>query len=582
MCGLAGIVRFDAPGSAHEARLVRLRDRLAHRGPDDAGMRLCSHAALGHRRLALIDREHGAQPMVSPDGRYSLVYNGEVYESATPPAWPLRTRSDAERVLAAFAAAGPEALAGLNGMFALFVWDEVEQVGYAARDRLGIKPLAYTWDGTELVFASEAGALARERPSRRADRDGVLEYLVAPCFSGVERTMFDGIHYLEPGELLRIDRSGLSRSRWAPRHRPIARGEQDETEAIARVRETLGPAVQRARRADVPVATFLSGGLDSTLIAALSPDAPAFSARYAAHDAFDHGASRLVVSDDVPLAEQAARELGLAHEWVDLPATPTATSLDAIARIDDALPAWEQELTQHHLFAAVHARGLKAVLVGDAADETHHGYHFLLDAEATTSPEALLRRFAGVPIRRDAMTDPIDHFAGHYRARLAEWGLGYGSPDDGRAATASLLRERFLPRLLHNGDIHSMAFSVEARVPFGDLALLAAADRVPMSLALAGGVEKRVLREAARGLLPEPFRTRRKSALPKAPTVDEAYRSLGRAVLAEPHPLVRAWVDAEGLSALLVRPQWSEAERGAVFRVVGLQSWADHFEIEAP
>src|SRR4051794_21646268 len=215
MCGLAGIIDFAAPAAANEARVRRMRDALRHRGPDGGGLSLGSHAALGHTRLAVVDRAGGAQPVRSPDGRLTLIYNGEVYNHQELRRelrrhWEFRSLCDAEAVLAAFAVLGPDCLSRLNGMFAFFVWDELLQHGFGARDVLGIKPLLYRLRGGELLFASEAKAILRaDGRAPVADAEGVLEYLVAPCFSGVSRSMFAGVTPLPAGHSFTIDREGM-------------------------------------------------------------------------------------------------------------------------------------------------------------------------------------------------------------------------------------------------------------------------------------------------------------------------------------------------------------------------------------
>jgi asparagine synthetase B (glutamine-hydrolysing) len=214
MCGIAGLVRFDGGALAERTRerARAMRAALRHRGPDGEGEAALADAILEHTRLALLDRAGGAQPMSTPDGRYTIVYNGEVYnheELRARLAYPFRTRSDAETVLAAFVAWGPECVHAFNGMFSFFVWDGAARRGFAARDPLGVKPLAYAWDGVEFAFASEAHVVARAREVPvRAHVGAVLEVLVAPCFSGVERPMFDGVEYLPPGHWLELGPEG--------------------------------------------------------------------------------------------------------------------------------------------------------------------------------------------------------------------------------------------------------------------------------------------------------------------------------------------------------------------------------------
>ena len=373
MCGIAGLIRRDG-GTEHEATRARaraMRAALRHRGPDGEGEALLPGAILEHTRLALLDRAGGAQPMTSPDGRYTIVYNGEVYdhEELRPGLdYPFTTRSDAETVLAAYIAHGPECVHMLNGMFAFFVWDARARRGFLARDPLGVKPCAYAWDGHEFLFASEAHVVARARGLPvRGDSDAILEVLVAPCFSGVERPMFAGVQYLQPGHWLELGPEGPSVHRYYRYTVGDGPGPGD-----AALRAALARAVRRTCRADEPIGVFLSGGLDSTAIAAFAarclPAAPpALTIAFAGMQHYDYAHSTIVVSDDLPFARLAARALGLPLTVVDVPPAELARDLERLAISNDALPAWEQELAQDRLARAAAAAGLKAVLVGDAA-----------------------------------------------------------------------------------------------------------------------------------------------------------------------------------------------------------------------
>jgi asparagine synthase (glutamine-hydrolysing) len=394
-----------------------------------------------------------------------------------------------------------------------------------------------------------------------------------------------------------VSRAGVERARWwdwplaAPKHddHDDHHDDHDDRDAeahVAALRAGVERAVSRALDADVPIGLFLSGGLDSTLIAALAARAAreakpaAFTIEFEDHDAFDYARSAIVISDDAPFAALAAESLGLARERVLVERAGLARDLGAVVAADDALPAWEQELAQHHLARAA-ARRYKAVLVGDAADETHWGYHFLLDDEAVRDPAAILRRLGAVPIRRERLGDPIPSFAAKYRALVERAGGGWRSASDRRRATTYLIIKRWLPRLLHNGDVHAMAHSLEARVPFADVELLDAAARVPPELGLRAGVEKWALREAARGLVPEAIRTRKKSALPKDQRAQAAWQREARAALDE-SPLVGEFVDGQALRPLLDPARvLTEAERAALFRVAALARWAAHYGVAA-
>lgn len=582
MCGIGGFVDFSRPGSSFAAELPRLLASLRHRGPDAQGMAFLSHAALASARLALLDKAGGAQPWRSREGRFTLVYNGEIWNHLELrqelPDHPYQSHCDTETLLAAWRHWGEACLPRLGGMFAFFLWDEERQEGWAARDLLGIKPLVFARREQGWVFASEAKALLPWLPGRpRLRRQALLEYLVAPCFSGVETPIFAGLEYLPPGHLLRIDRAGIELRRWG--RFDLAQAEVQDPLLATELHDRLARAAALASRADATVGIFLSGGLDSTGLAALvrhreERRLPAYTIRFEGQQQFDYRRSRIVVSDDSPFAALAARELDLPHTVVEVPRQQLAADLEQLARINDALPAWEQELALFHL-ARVASRDCKAVLLGDAADETHWGYHFLLDEEAVSAPAAILRRFAEAPIRREVLADPPAAWGEHYHALCREQGFEFGPLRECRLATAQLIVSRWLPRLLHNSDIYTMAFGLEGRVPFGDPQLLALAARVDPGLGLRGGEEKYLLRRALANVVPAAILARRKSALPKDQETAAVYQQEAARQLREGPELYAGLLDLPAVLALLEpRRQLAEHQRALLFRLICLGHFA--------
>jgi len=593
MCGLAGIVDFARPAAAHAERLAAMRVRLRHRGPDGEGEHAAGPVSLAHTRLSILDHEGGAQPMASPDGRYVIVYNGELANADALRRsldWSFRTRGDTEVVLAAYARWGAACAARLSGMFAFFVWDADRKRGLGARDRLGVKPLFLARDGSAFVFASEAHAIARTSRQRpRLDVAGAVEALVAPCFSGVARSMFEGVAPLPAGHVVVVDASGERvEEYWDWPCAADHDRDHDERRVVAALREAVPRAIERSLAADVPLGLFSSGGLDSTLIAATMAarsrePVPAYTVTFDDQASFDYGRSGITSSDDTPYARDVARELALDPRLVHVRRREIAEDLRQIAITNDALPAWEQEIAQHRLARAA-AASLKAVVVGDAADETHYGYHFLLDPDALRGPEVVLRRLGSVPLRPEISADPLGEAVTSLEALVAAKGASFEADHARRVlAMTYLVVKRWLPRLLHNDDVHTMRASLEARVPFADVELVELAGRVAPEVALRGGVEKWALREAARGLVPEHVRTRKKSALPKDLDVEPVFREEARKVLLDPPAVVAALVDTPAVADILAQPRaLQEPERAILFRVITLAHWARHHEVGAP
>ncbi len=589
MCGIAGIVRFDRPAALSRPAVELMLSRLRHRGPDNAHVTLTSFAALGNARLSFLDRSNGLQPMSSPDGRWHLTYNGEIYNwrelrDELRDRWQFRTECDTEVVLAALALWGEAALLRFNGMFAFFLWDERNRCGLAARDRLGVKPFVFSNEPDVFAFASEAKALvAAIHPSPRVNSDAVIEYLAAPYFSGVEQSMFASISHLPPGQCLRLTREKFELATWWDWKIP-GEWRRDEATLSSELSERIQQSVHRILRCDHPVGSFLSGGLDSTLLTSVaargnSAKMRTFAIQFQDQAEFDYDRSLIVRSDDTPYASAAAREIGSHHLTVQVSRDQLTDDLRRIATTNDTLPAWEQELAQHHLAKAAHDAGLRSVLVGDAADETHYGYPFLLDQEVTRTPGNILQRF-GCPPLSPRYKDAPQRLDRHYRQLAEDAGHSWNSPFSCLLATTHLIVKRWLPRLLQNGDLHSMAFSVESRVPFADTEILDLSQGVHPSLALDGSSEKKLLRLAARGLMPEHNRLRPKSALPKDQSNASIYQRECTEAITVSGDFLGTWLDLPAVNELCRAGRaLTESERALLFRVICLHHWQQHYNV---
>lgn len=589
MCGIAGIVRFDRPAELSRPAVELMLNRLGHRGPDHSRVVVNSYAALGNARLSFLDRANGTQPMTSPDGRWHLTYNGEVYNwrelrDELRDRWEFRTDCDTEVVLAALVLWGEAALLKFNGMFAFFLWDERTYSGLAARDRLGVKPFVFSNDGSVFSFASEAKALiAAFATAPRVNSEAVLEYLIAPYFSGVEQPMFESLQHLLPGECLRVSRENCKRSAWWDWRVP-AEWQRDRTGLAEALSERLQRSVGRASHGDHPVGSFLSGGLDSTLLTSLAAQSGGtglrtFAIQFQEQAEFDYDRSLIVRSDDTPFAGAAARQIGTHHTTVTVLRDRLPDELRAIAAINDTLPAWEQELAQHHLAKAAREAGLRCVLVGDAADEIHYGYPFLLDTEVTRTPGNIFQRF-GLPLLNRECGDAQRKLEQHYRELAEAAGHRWDTSFSCLLATTYLIVKRWLPRLLQNGDLHSMAFSIESRVPFADTEIIDLSQCIHPSLAINSDSEKNLLRQAARGLMPEANRVRPKSALPKDQRSALIYQREGAHAIQASGDFLGAWLDLAAISELCRNGRiLTEAERALLFRVICLHHWRQHHNV---
>src|SRR5262249_41314961 len=274
MCGICGIVSADRTYPVSESTLLAMRDSLEHRGPDDAGHYLAPGVAIGSRRLAIVDLSARARmPMSTPDERYWISYNGEVYNfqelrlGLESRGYNFRSNADTEVLLYLYATEGPAMLNRLNGMFAFATWDSQERTLFLARDRLGIKPLYYALHGGRLYFASEEKALFAAGVPTRFDHSTWQELLCFRYIAG-ERTPFEGVRRLLPGHCLTWRDGEVQIQRWWNLAEKVQTWRENlPNDPVVWYRETFDDAVRLRRISDVPIGVLLSGGLDSSTVA---------------------------------------------------------------------------------------------------------------------------------------------------------------------------------------------------------------------------------------------------------------------------------------------------------------------------
>lgn len=549
MCGIAGWYRRGGR-PVDQDTLVRQCDRLVHRGPDDFGYLTDGDFGFGMRRLSIIDLAGGHQPISSPDGRYAIVCNGEIYNHLDlrrqlEASYAFSTHSDVETLLASFIRWGDEAWTRADGMFAAAIWDRQTRTLCLARDPLGIKPLFITEQDGGIGFASEIPAL-RELPGHQFEIDerGVHDFF---CFGHVLglRSIFRQVRPLPPGHVLNADASGPihERSYWRPQIR-ILDG-RSEADWIEETREQVLRTVKQHMLSDVPVGAFLSGGIDSGAVTAAmvhsgGPDLQVFTAGFPN--------SKI---DEAPAAREIAEHLGCKHVVLPIEPETAADVLPAVQRGFDEPSAANSAIPLWYLSRAA-VQHVKVVLCGEGGDELFLGYNRHRWAERmrrfapyvrAAGDRRFLDRLQNLPSRRlnylrdyalrfrdgALLNNGYERFFASVtitppalRARIYE--RDFWLRQDADRTLAVLADEAFPePRpelseleefvlgdlavhmpasLLQRLDRSSMAHSLEARVPFLSRSFVDWALTVPPGLKLHRSVGKYILRRAAEPWLP--------------------------------------------------------------------------------
>ena len=555
MCGICGVIHFDgAPVSALSLRAMN--DLLRHRGPDDAGYFIEDAVGLAMRRLKIIDIAGSDQPLTNEDGSVVVIFNGEIYnyralrESLAQRGHRFKTDGDGETIAHLYEEYGATTPEHLRGMFAIALWDKRRGRLLLARDRLGQKPLYFYRDRHIFAFASEIKALLAHPDVPRVSRFNAddpsarcMDYLSFGYLPAPD-TAFRGIHMLEPARTLEVSMAGDVHERCYWKLDKLAPPEPTAKtdDYLSELREKMDESLKLRLISDVPLGAFLSGGLDSSLIVALmrrhsNATIKTFSIGFEDDDSFD----------ETPWAEKVARHLGTEHRAFHV--KPDAMNLlselvwhhDQPFADSSAIPTYlVSKLTREHVTVA---------LTGDGGDELFAGYERFYAAALTDKfsilPRGFLRMAAGLLGRLPEGTayyDPIKRARRFLRAAgmsphdaYFDWVRVFnrelldalvGSSDAGRVSLAPYLSaaqghpvaalveanmRSYLPDdLLIKADRCSMAASLEARAPFLDHRLAEFAATIPFNLKLKGSRTKHILKEAARGALPDDIIERKK------------------------------------------------------------------------
>jgi asparagine synthase (glutamine-hydrolysing) len=566
MCGIAGILEFGEKSKVDAGVLRRMCDAIAHRGPDDDGFFVHGKVGLGMRRLSIVDLATGHQPISNEDGSITIVFNGEIYnhrslrETLIARGHTYRTQSDTETIVHLYEEYGKDCVQHLRGMFAFAIWDANRKSLFIARDRLGIKPLYYRLTANNFLFGSEIKVLLAYPGGRPEFNRSVLPEFLAFGYLSGEETFYDGVAKLLPGHWLELnERRDLRIEQYWDL--PLTRGaeQHDENYYVKSYRELLEGAVSSHLMSDVPLGVFLSGGLDSSAVAALMT-----KIRREPIETFSVGYTEAAYSE-LPYARTVAQHLNSVHHEVFVSRQDFFGALPKLIWHEDEPIVWPSSVSL--FFVAELARDrVKVVLTGEGSDETLGGYSryaFTLKNMAFDRayrglvPRALRRgirdsiatsNWIGAGARRklshtflgldgeswdsfyfdnffsafnqrdqkELLTEELSHeieAGSAYRNVLQYW--------EQSSSAAELLQrllytdiKTYLVELLMKQDNMSMAASIESRVPFLDHVLVEWAMRVPASIQIHGSAGKRILKKAVEDLLPHSIVYRPKLGFP--------------------------------------------------------------------
>lgn len=535
MCAIAGILDL----SYNESILQNMLRTMRHRGPDGNGVSMTAGMCLLHARLAIVDPEGGQQPMALhwQGKNYIIIYNGELYNTRelrgelSALGHEFETHSDTEVLLHAFAQWGENCLEKLNGIYGFAVWERERRALFLARDRMGVKPLFYKEHGGGLLFASEIKTILQYPDvERKLDEEGIGELILLGPGRTPGSGVFQGIRELEPGccGWYRDGKLTLHRY-WQLKDR-----EHRETfeETAEHVRFLVKDAIIRQMVSDVPIGTFLSGGLDSSLITAvcaekIGADLPTFSLDFMNNDKY-FVPGKFQPDSDNRYIGRMCMSFNTDHHWTVLKPEQLLDALQSATCARD-LPGMADVDFSLLLFCGEISERVKVALSGECADEIFGGYPWFRDPDILATrgfPWAQNTQLRAAMLHPQWQLDPLEFVNSRYEKALKETDILPGTPTAERhmKQMVNLNYRWFMQTLLDRKDRMSMYHSLEVRVPFCDHRIAEYLYAVPWEFKNYRGVEKGLLRYAMEGVLPKEILWRKKSPYPK--TYDPQYMHL--------------------------------------------------------
>jgi asparagine synthase (glutamine-hydrolysing) len=623
MCGICGILHPDRRQRVERGTLAEMNQQIVHRGPDDDGFFVEGSIGLAMRRLSIIDIRTGHQPISNEDETIWIVYNGEIYNHQQLRAdleargHRYRTKSDTETIVHLYEEYGRDCVKHLRGMFAFAIWDRRTRCLFIARDRLGIKPLYYRYDGQTFLFGSEIKAiLAYPGVNSEFNQGTLAEYMAFGYIAGPE-TMFAGVQKLLPGHTLELNESGELKIEpyWDLSALPDT-DHRPRSYYVKTYRELLEECVASHLMSDVPLGIFLSGGLDSSAVAAL-----ASKIRREPIETFSVGYGEEEYSE-LPYARQVAEHLGSKHHEVRLSREEFFETLPQLIWHEDEPIVWPSSVSLYFV-ARLARKRVTVVLTGEGSDEILAGYtryawtlknsrmddvyraltpaflrRLVRDGiNASPLPAALHRKLEHTFLVRDGASWTSFYFDNFYsafsaaeqeellsdRVKGASGDAYAGSMHYWKRSSGDLLHrllytdiKTYLVELLMKQDQMSMAASIESRVPFLDHVLVEFSARIPAEYSIKGLAGKSILKSAIEDILPHSIVYREKMGFPTpwaywlaGPQLDDLER-----MLVERRTLDRGLFKENAIRRLFADHRAGRRDNGnRIWRLLNLEIW---------
>ncbi|MGM9924001.1 MAG: asparagine synthase (glutamine-hydrolyzing) [Bacillus sp. (in: firmicutes)] len=582
MCGITGWVDYSRNMMKETGTVARMAETLAKRGPDESDVWYGQHACFAHKRLTVVDPVGGRQPMTLACryGRYTICYNGELYNTEElrkdllVKGYSFKGHSDTEVLLTSYMEWKEDAVEHLNGIYAFAIWDHEGEVLFMARDRLGVKPLFYREMKKGLIFASELKALlAHPEVKAEIDREGLAEIFGLGPSHSPGTGVFKGMKELRPAHAMTLSRRGMRIWRyWNVKS-------ETHTDSLAetaeQVRYLVQDAVERQLVSDVPLSTFLSGGLDSSVITAIAANSFAkegegrlhtYSIDYEDNERYYKG-NAFQPSADAPWIEMVSKAYETVHhrciisqdELVDgLKESVAAKDLPGMADIDSSLLWFCKKVKQDYVVS----------LSGECADEIFGGYPWFHTPEQQGEGFPWIRSTTErAHFLKDYWRDKLkieEYVRSKYQETMEETPVleGESAEDTRRRQLFYSNLHWFMTTLLERKDRMSMAASLEVRVPFADHRLVEYVWNIPWEMKMTGNREKGILRKAMEGLLPDEVLYRKKSPYPKThhPIYTDKAAALLQKAVSRRDSALHEFFKKDQLQALI-------ASKGASFQI---------------